>query len=89
MIERAVRRSPESPDFEGLDVLLSNQFDSTGGVLTRHFDKYISEIQKNDATVLKQQRLYCRGPRPTTSGRRARAVRRRSSLSARVTPWLS
>jgi hypothetical protein len=39
-------------------VLLSNQFDSTGGVLTRVFDKYISEIQKNDATVLKQQRLY-------------------------------
>ena len=36
MIERAVRRSPKSPDFEGLDVLLSNQFDSTGGVLTRH-----------------------------------------------------
>jgi hypothetical protein len=58
MIERAVKRSAKSPDFEGLDVLLSNQFDSTGGVLTRVFDKYISEIQKNDAVVLKQQRLY-------------------------------
>jgi hypothetical protein len=57
-IERAVKRSAKSPDFEGLDVLSSNQFDSNEGVLTRVFDKYISEIQKNDDIVLKQQRSY-------------------------------
>ena len=63
MIGRAVRRSPKSPDFEGLDGLLSNQFDSPGGVLTRHFDKYISEIQKNDTTVLQTAAPVPRGGR--------------------------
>lgn len=39
MVERAVRRNATSPDIDGLDIFLASAFDSTGGVITRDFDK--------------------------------------------------
>ena len=58
MIERAVKRNPRAPDFEGLEMFLANGFDATGGVTTRDFDKYIAETQRNDAVIMKQSRLW-------------------------------
>ena len=58
MIQRAVRRLPKSPDFEGLDVYLSQSFDSSGGVITSEFDRHIADIKKGESLVLKQERLF-------------------------------
>jgi hypothetical protein len=58
MIERAVKRSPRAPDFDGLEVYLSNTFDSSGGVVTSDFDRHIAEIKKSEAIILKQDRLW-------------------------------
>ena len=57
MIMRAVKRNPRAPDFEGLDSFLSTATDMTGGVVTLDFDKYISELQRNDAQIMKQNRM--------------------------------
>ena len=57
MIMRVVKRNPRAPDFEGLDSFLSTATDMTGGVVTLDFDKYISELQRNDAQIMKQNRL--------------------------------
>ena len=59
MIERAVKRNPRAPDFEGLEMFLDNGCGATGGVTTRDFDKHIAETQMNDAMIMKQSRL-CR-----------------------------
>ena len=57
MIMRAVKRNPKAPDFEGLDSFLTTATDMTGGVVTLEFDKYIAELQKNDAQIMKQIRM--------------------------------
>ena len=57
MIERAVKRNPRAPDFEGLEAFLANGYDSRGGVITREFDKYIAELQKTVAQIMKQNRM--------------------------------
>ena len=58
MIERAVKRNPRNPDFEGLQVFMSNLFDSTGGIVTTEFDKYMAEVKKSEAIVMKQERMW-------------------------------
>ena len=57
MIMRAVRRSPRAPDFEGLDMFLSNSTDTSGAVVTLDFDKYVADVQKADAAIMKQSRM--------------------------------
>lgn len=58
MIQAAVRKSPKSPSFQGLESFLSHSFDETGGVVVSQFQKYIAEEQKSGALVLKQHRLW-------------------------------
>ncbi len=58
MTERAVKRNPRLPDFEGLSVYLAHTLDETGGVVTTAFDKHIADIKKDAALVLKQERLW-------------------------------
>ena len=57
MIMRAVRRSPRAPDFEGLDMFLSNSTDTSGGVVTLDFDRFVADVQKADAAIMKQSRM--------------------------------
>ena len=57
MIMRAVRRSPRAPDFGGLDMFLSNSTDTSGGVATLDFDRYVADVQKADAAIMKQNRM--------------------------------
>jgi hypothetical protein len=62
MIGRAAKRSPRAPDFEGLDVFLSDQFHSTEGAPTPNSDRSLSKVpKKNDATDLKRQQPYHEG----------------------------
>jgi hypothetical protein len=58
MIQKAVRRNAKAPDFDGLDVYMSHSFDSTGGIITQAFDRHIAGVQKDEAQILKQQRLW-------------------------------
>jgi hypothetical protein len=56
--QRAVKRSPKSPDFGGLDGMLAHAFDESGGVVCSKFDKFFSDQQRDQAFILKQQRLW-------------------------------
>lgn len=58
MLERAVRRNALVPEIECLDIFLSSAFDSTGGVITRDFDKWVAEQQKTEAVIFKQHRMW-------------------------------
>eukprot|EP00974_Lingulodinium_polyedra_P098710 9566594-Lingulodinium_polyedra.AAC.1 len=57
-IQRAVRRCPRHPSFDGLDVMLSSQLDESGGIVTSRFDAFVAEEQKSRAQVMKQQRMW-------------------------------
>ena len=57
MIQRAVKRNPRSPDFDGLESFLANTLDSQGGIVTLEFEKYMAGIQQAEAQVMKQQRM--------------------------------
>ena len=57
MIQRAIKRNARAPDFEGLESYLSNALDPQGGVVSPDFEKHVAELQRNEATILKQQRL--------------------------------
>eukprot|EP00974_Lingulodinium_polyedra_P009090 868683-Lingulodinium_polyedra.AAC.1 len=48
-IQRAVRRCPRHPSFDGLDVMLSSQLDESGGIVTSRFDAFVAEEQKSRA----------------------------------------
>ncbi len=53
-----MHKNPKAPDFRGLSVMTTNRLDSTGGVLTGSFAKFVAEEQKSEAFTLKQQKLY-------------------------------
>ena len=57
MLQRAVRRSPKAPDFEGLGTYIAHRLDSNGGLLSSDFDKYVAEHQKTEAIIAKSQRM--------------------------------
>ena len=57
-IQRAVRRCPRHPSFEGLESMLSSTLDESGGIVASKFDQYIAEEQKTQSTILKQMRLW-------------------------------
>ena len=56
-IQKAVRRNPTAPDFTGLEAYMSHAQDLGGSILTVDFDRYVADIQKGEAAVLKQGRL--------------------------------
>ena len=56
--QKAVKRNCKAPDFEGLEIYLSHRFDASGGVVSSNFDKHISELQRNEATIMKQMKLW-------------------------------
>ena len=57
-IQRAMRRSPEHPDFTGLEAMMASQLDETGGVVTSRFDQWVAEEQKTAAIIMKNNRLF-------------------------------
>ena len=57
MIQKAVRRCPRQPDFDGLSIYGKHMVDSTGAVVATTFDKFVAESQRNDAQTMKQDRL--------------------------------
>ena len=57
-IHQAVRRNPKNPDFKGTSLMVMSRLDSSGGVLSGDFARYVADEQKALAFTLKQQRLY-------------------------------
>lgn len=58
MIQRAVRRNPKAPDFEGLEFYLMHKYDESGGIVAKKLDQHIAEQQRVQATIDKQSRLF-------------------------------
>ena len=56
-IQQAIRRSPKSPDFEGLDEYMRHSDDLKGHVVAPKFDAHIMERRKAGSMILKQSRL--------------------------------
>lgn len=56
-IQRAVRKNPRAPDFEGLESYTAHGLDSTGGALALEFDKHVASTQRDTAFIMKQMRL--------------------------------
>lgn len=57
MIQRAVKRNTRSPVSSGLESFLANLIDSSGGLVTRELERYVADVQRGQAQILKQQRL--------------------------------
>ena len=57
MIQRAVRRNPRAPDYEGLGAYGEHIVDGSTGAPTADFDRHVTEQQRTEALVLKQMRL--------------------------------
>ena len=57
-IHQAVKRCPRAPDFRGTQVMVMSKLDSSGGLLTGDFAKFVADEQKSEAFTLKQQRLF-------------------------------
>lgn len=55
-IEKAVRKSPRAPDFEGLDAYAEHIKDGAGVLVTPQFDQHVAQRQKTENFLLKQQR---------------------------------
>ena len=58
MIQRAVKKNPRSPSFDGLHFYLANRLGESGGILVKAFDRHVAELKKSDALILKQERLW-------------------------------
>ena len=56
-IQRAVRKNPRNPEFDGLESFMMHMPSSAGVAHAPKFDKYIAEEQKTQAQILKQQRM--------------------------------
>jgi hypothetical protein len=57
MIQKAVRRSPRSPDFSGLHSYMEHMADHASGAATPAFDRHVAALQKDEAIIMKSQRL--------------------------------
>ena len=56
-VEAACDRNPKMPDWEGLDLLVSNAFTHRGAVELPKFKDWASSVQKDKAVIMKQGRL--------------------------------
>ena len=57
-IETAVRRNPRAPDFTLFDEISGQGLDEVGGVALPGYTKWLADVQRDKAQVLKQQRLW-------------------------------
>lgn len=57
-LEVATARSPHSPEFSGLDVLIEAPVTAQGSAATRGLDAWVTERLKERANIQKQARLY-------------------------------
>lgn len=56
-IELAVARSPSSPDYQNLDLLMESTISDNGSAATRQLDNWLTDRLKERASIQKQSRL--------------------------------
>ena len=56
-LEAAVNRNPRQPDFDGLEVMVSSCLNAKGSLETPAFSAWVATTQKEQAMMMKQQRL--------------------------------
>ena len=56
-LEATVNRNPGQPYFEGLEVMVSSCLNAKGSLETPAFSAWVATTQKEQATMMKQQRL--------------------------------
>ena len=57
-IVTAVRRNPRAPDFTLFDEISGQGLDEVGGLVLPGYTKWLADVQRDKAQVLKQQRLW-------------------------------
>ena len=57
LIENAVARNPKQPDWEGLEHVVASKVSSTGAAEVPGFMSWLTNVQKDQAQVMKQGRL--------------------------------
>ena len=57
-IESAVRRNPRAPEFSLFDEITRGTLDKVGGVSLPGFTKWMADVQRDKAQVMKQYRLW-------------------------------
>ena len=57
LLEAAVDRNPKSPDWEGLDIIVSARIGNRGKAEVVNFQQWLSTTQQATAQTLKQGRL--------------------------------
>lgn len=57
-LELAVARSPQNPEFTGLEALMEAPLTATGSASTRSLDLWLTERLKEKAQIQKQSRLF-------------------------------
>ena len=55
-LQKAIKRNPKAPDFEGLSEYTRHCSDVVHALTTPEFDKHVAEKQKQDSWIMKNQR---------------------------------
>ena len=71
-IQKAIKRSPKSPDFDGLGDYMRHAADASQALQTPEFDKHVAEKQKQDSWIMKNQRLQREESEMVEKARRGR-----------------
>ena len=56
-IEAAVERNPKQPDFDGLEVMMTSAVTPGGAIVTKKFNTWVTERQRETAQIMKQGRM--------------------------------
>ena len=56
-IQKAIKKSPQNPDFVGLEPFMKHTTEATGVAASPSFDRHVAETLKAEAQVMKQMRL--------------------------------
>ena len=56
-LEAAVNRNPRQPDWDGLEVMVSSCMNARGSLETPAFSSWVASTQKDQAVMMKQNRL--------------------------------
>ena len=67
-LETAVARNPVHPDYTGLSALADGPISSLGQARTPKFTMWVTERQKEQANIMRQQRLYAQELSDTSGG---------------------
>ena len=68
-LESAVARNPVHPDYTGLSALADGPLSSLGQARTPKFTNWVTEKQKEQANIMRQQRLYAQQLSDTSGGK--------------------